>query len=271
MYQSHINNYEVISNANFYTEAISAAHRVIKTPNKYLRYANEHLHDRIVCIVSGNCRFDMFNEKPINASAGSIVYIPYNIAYSSEWADNEKSEVYSINYIMKDLNGYRITICPEIRNFSHCDKHIIEGLFKECYHIFSTEKFGFPLKCKYTFLNILYSIISSENLQKQSKVSKAIKYIDSNYLEDFSVTDLANLCNLGECMFRRYFKAETGISPLKYRNKLRIEKAYELLVSESCSVTEAMELTGFYDASYFNKCFKSQTGKTPSECKNKLS
>lgn len=267
MYQSYINGYDQISSGLFYCEAVSAAHRSIRTPNKYLRYANEHMHDRLVCVVSGECSFDMFNERPIIAKSGDIVYIPYNIAYKSEWKESEKSEVYSINYIMKDHNGYRLTLCPEIKKFDNCDRHITEGIFMDCYHTFSAERYAFALKCNYIFLKLIYTIISSENIQNTSKVSRAIDYINSNYLEEFSITDLAKMCNLGECMFRRCFKTETGTSPLKYRNALRISKAYELLVSETYSVTEVMEITGFYDASYFNKCFKSQIGKTPSECK----
>ncbi|MBQ4630711.1 MAG: helix-turn-helix domain-containing protein [Clostridia bacterium] len=267
MYQSTIMSKELISSGNFYVEAVSAAHRIPKTPNKYLRYANEHTHDRLVCIVSGKCKFDIFNDNPIIAKSGDVVYIPYNIAYSSEWDENEKPEVYSINYIMKDLNGYRITFSSEIMKFNNSDKFITLGIFKECYHAFSSEKYAFALKCNYIFLKLIYTFITAENSQNHSKVSKAIEFIKANYLEEFSINDLAKMCNLGECMFRRCFKAELGTSPIKYRNELRIQKAYELLVSENYSVTEVMEFTGFYDASYFNKCFKSRIGKTPSECK----
>lgn len=267
MYQNHIKTYELIASGLFYCEAVSAAHRSIKPPNKYLRYANEHLHDRLVCIVSGECKFDIFNDKPITAKSGDIIYIPYNIAYKSEWSESEKAEVYSINYIMKDYTGHRITLYPEIRNFDNCDTHITKGIFSECYQTFSTEKYGFALKCNYIFLKLIHTIISSENMQNHSKVSKALEYIKSNYLEEFSVSELAKMCNLGECMFRRCFKQETGTSPLKFRNNLRISKAYELLASEPYSVAEVMEMTGFYDASYFNKCFKAHIGKSPSECK----
>lgn len=262
-------NYELISSGEFSVEAVSVAHRFVTPPNTYLRYSNEHTHDRLVCVVSGKCKFDIFNDKPIVATAGSVVYIPHNIAYRAEWLSESDGEIYSINYIMNDIAGHQITICPEIHMFTACDSHLAEGLFKECSYIFETENFGYALKCKYTFMKLLYTITCAENEQRYSKVGKAIKYIESNYLEDISVTDLAKMCNLGECMFRRCFKTETGISPLKYRNHLRIKKAYEMLVSEACSVSKAMELTGFYDASYFNKTFKAFIGKSPSEIKIK--
>ena len=114
---------------------------------------------------------------------------------------------------------------------------------------------------------IFYTIINTEHGIKTNKISNALDYIEMNFASDITISELARLCNLGECMFRRYFKEYTGTSPVKYRNRLRISKAYDYLVTEGLPVSEVMELTGFYDASYFNKIFKSIIGKTPSECR----
>lgn len=267
MYIKHSADYELILDGNFYIESLSAAHRFVEPPNTYIRYANEHRHDRIVCIVSGKCKFDIFNDNPIIAESGDVVYIPYNIAYRTEWMDSEKGEIYSINYVMNDIDGHQITICPEICSFPSCDVFLTEGIFKDCTKTFEKEERGFMLKCKQVLMKLLYTIAISESTQNNSKIGKALHYININYLDDISISDLASMCNLGECMFRRCFKAETGISPIKYRNRLRIQKAYELLTNESYSITDVMEMTGFYDASYFNKTFKLYIGKSPSECR----
>lgn len=268
MFKDQLIDYDFIASGNFFTEAVSAAHRYIDPPSTYIRYANEHRHDRLLCVISGSCKFDMFNDKPIIAKSGSVIYIPYNIAYRTEWIGDERGELYSINYIMKDTDGHQITLCPEIYMFEGCDMYITKGLFTDCCYTFTQKKFGYRLKCKYTMLKILLSIANTQSKISHSKIGKAIQYIEANYLEDISINELARMCNLGECMFRRCFKTETGTSPLKYRNRLRINKAYEMLSTEGCSVAEAMETTGFYDASYFNKTFKSYIGKSPSECKN---
>ena len=267
MYNRHSVDYNLITSAEFYIESTSAAHRFIAPPNTYIRYANEHRHDRFVCIISGVCKFDIFNKNPIIAKGGDIVYIPYNIAYRAEWTDSENGEIYSINYVMKDFDGHQITICPEICSFSNSDSYVTEGLFKECANTFENEETGYMLKCKNILMKLLYVIALGESKGSNSKIGKALNYISINYLDDTPVAELASMCNLGECMFRRCFKAETGISPLKYRNRLRIQKAYELLTNESYSLTDVMEMTGFYDASYFNKTFKAYMGKSPSECR----
>ncbi len=260
-------NSELICSGEYFIDALSAAHRFITPPNTYIRYATEHKHDRLLYIASGNVRFDMFNKQLINAKKGSVIYVPYNIAYKTEWLGDTQGEIYSLNYVMTDRDNYQITIAQEICDFCNYDSYILENLFKECYTAFEKQEYGYILKCKYIFFKILYTLSACMADAGKSKIGRALKYINNNYLEETPVKELAEMCNLGECMFRRCFKAEMGISPVKYRNKLRIEKAYELLTVEARSVVESMEMTGFYDASYFNKTFKAYMGKSPSECK----
>ncbi len=257
----------IICSGNFQIDSISAAHTYITPPHSYTRYASEHKNDRILYVADGSIKFDMYNNTPIIAKAGSTVYIPYNIAYKAEWLGNSRGEVYSVNYIINDRSDHQITLSPEIRIFKECGDGLLKGLILRCFSAFNSSEYAHILKCKYIFMELLYTIFTLENENQKSKISKAIRYIDINFLDDVNIKELAKMCNLGECMFRRCFKEETGTSPLKYKNRLRIEYAYELLSKEGYSVAEAMEITGFYDASYFNKSFKLYIGKTPSECR----
>lgn len=264
---NEIDNEDIIS-GNFHINSISAAHRYITPPQTYTRYSTEHKNDKLMYVANGSIIIDMYNNNAFVAGPGSTVFIPYNIAYKTEWIGEEKGEIYTVNYIMSDNNGYQITMYPEICMFSKCDSHILKSLFIELYETFNKADYCYIIKCKYIYLKLLHTIITMQSEYNKSKISKAIKYLDLNFLSDISTSELAKMCNMGECMFRRCFKEETGTSPLKYRNRLRIYYAYELITKDAYSVAEAMELTGFYDASYFNKTFKQHTGKSPSKCKN---
>jgi len=145
---------------------------------------------------------------------------------------------------------------------------LYRDLFTDLIYEFSKPAFS-PARTK-AKAYMIFAALADENSKSTSKFSligKAISYLEQDPYQTKGIKELAEMCNLGECMFRRCFKQEMGISPVKYRNRLRIEKAYELLTVEARSVAEAMELTGFYDASYFNKTFKAYMGKSPSECK----
>jgi len=66
--------------------------------------------------------------------------------------------------------------------------------------------------------------------------------------------------------FRRCFKTVTGITPLAYITKLRINQAKILLEQSSfISIANIASNCGFCDSFYFSTCFKRHIGKSPSE------
>lgn len=66
--------------------------------------------------------------------------------------------------------------------------------------------------------------------------------------------------------FSRLFKEETGINFIEYVNKLRIDKAKELLNSDgNMSIKEICMEVGFSDPNYFSRQFKKYAGISPTE------
>lgn len=60
-------------------------------------------------------------------------------------------------------------------------------------------------------------------------------------------------------------KALTGMGVNDYINRLRIEKASELLLASSLTITEISEAVGFEYQRYFSTLFKQQKGMTPTQ------
>ena len=56
---------------------------------------------------------------------------------------------------------------------------------------------------------------------------------------------------------------------MKYAKKIRIDRAKVLLVTTNNSILEIALTLGFHDQSHFHKVFKSFTGLSPSEYRNK--
>ena len=103
----------------------------------------------------------------------------------------------------------------------------------------------------------------SNKYNKFENIENVIKYIDNNYTENHPVQHYANMCNLDRYYFIKLFKEYTGISPVFYRTKIRIEKAKELLTTTQMSIAEIAEMVGYQNPYYFSRIFKIHTGISP--------
>lgn len=85
--------------------------------------------------------------------------------------------------------------------------------------------------------------------------------------EGFTVDALAQMMAMGRTKFYAKVKALTGMSPNKYLQEARMQKAADLLASGEMNVSEVSYKVGILDPSYFNKCFKAKYGVVPSKYK----
>lgn len=99
----------------------------------------------------------------------------------------------------------------------------------------------------------------------ENRLLPAIDYINRFYDKEISAEQLATLCKLSVSHFRRIFKEKYGISPLKYREQVRIHWAKQLLKSDFFTISEIAEKLGYYDIYHFSKDFKKYTGISPKQ------
>ena len=96
-------------------------------------------------------------------------------------------------------------------------------------------------------------------------INKALAYIDSHLTEPFSEGDLAAIANRSASAFSRSFRRHTGMALVQYVNRLRINLACQLLMSEAAlPITEICFAAGYNNISNFNRQFLAQKGMPPS-------
>jgi AraC family transcriptional regulator len=109
---------------------------------------------------------------------------------------------------------------------------------------------------------------NKRNLRTQPKLPdrtlhRVVTYIETHLQETIAVADLARHASMGVDSFARLLKNTTGISPLQFLLKCRVEKALELLRTGKFRVGEVACEVGFYDQSHLDRQCRKFFGCAP--------
>lgn len=96
-------------------------------------------------------------------------------------------------------------------------------------------------------------------------IDRAKALIENSISEDLSVAEIADRMNISVHYLCHVFKAETGITPIDYRNSVKLTLAKRLLIRTDSKISDIALECGFGSASYFSKLFAKCEGITPAE------
>ena len=105
---------------------------------------------------------------------------------------------------------------------------------------------------------------------RQSKLIRDVtKYIKAHISETIKTSDIAEHLGKNRTNLTVEFKKQTQINLSDYIKQMKIEEAKEILVKTDRVLSEIAYLLGFSSQSHFCRVFKTITGETPSEYRNK--
>lgn len=102
-------------------------------------------------------------------------------------------------------------------------------------------------------------------IKNNAKIDFICEYMNKHFCENISTKSLSKKFGYSEEHFCRIFKAETGLTPMAYIRRLRLEKATSMLSSDKRSINIIAQECGFNSVQYFTRSFKSNYKLTPSE------
>ncbi|MFA6183330.1 helix-turn-helix domain-containing protein [Acidithiobacillus sp.] len=98
--------------------------------------------------------------------------------------------------------------------------------------------------------------------------AKLRRFLESNYMQPWSVEDFADSFGLSMSTFKRECQNALGMSPKRWINHRRLDNARQKLRCSSAPLTQiAMEL-GFVDGSHFSRMFRKAFNCSPSDYRN---
>ena len=132
------------------------------------------------------------------------------------------------------------------------------------------------------FLNILHTLslctgartlattsYAKVNIEDDSRrILRVKKYISDNYMYELRLKSLADLANMSESAFCRFFKLHTGRRLSDYIIDIRLGYATHLLIDTTETIAEISFKCGYNNMSNFNRIFKRKKGCSPTEFRN---
>ena len=101
------------------------------------------------------------------------------------------------------------------------------------------------------------------DLNRDRRVQVVKILIEDNFHLRLDLTDMAKAVNLSPWRLAHLFKAEVGISPLRYLTLVRLQKARHFLETGFLTVREIASAVGIPNASHFTRSFKAAYGSSP--------
>lgn len=195
--------------------------------------------------------------------AGEMIYIPYG-HFCTGYVILPKTEYYEINFAVRKRNKI-VPLLNDIRVFETVEADDYEE------PIINMVNYGnlpdgsgyyasFSELCR--VLDMLTGKRKSFDPRTYERIKRSIDFIEENYMNNTPMTDIAGESDLSPTSLERAFGKCFGMTPVMYRNMVRIKNAKRLLVAGS-SIAETAKAVGFCDAYHFSNTFKRFAGMSP--------
>lgn len=106
---------------------------------------------------------------------------------------------------------------------------------------------------------------------EHATISSILNEIMENFELQFSITDFSSRLGMSDPQFSRLFKKATGNNFVVFVNRLRINKACQLLMETDRYITNICYDVGFNNVANFNRHFLEIKGITPKEFRRQAS
>ena len=233
-------------------------------------------HHGFLYIWSGEARFFEKGKRAVAAKEGELLYLPKGQKYKMQYTEPNTTFVL-VNLEMIGEDGEDLFLFDRITVAGRDDRgKRIAGVMTKFEMSSVSQSPAAVLRRKelaYRLLSMVYeegSPLFTEQ-QRYPQIFEGALLLKQSYLENIPITALAAACNVSVSSFRSLFHKQYGMSPVQYRNRLRIIRARELLGEGSCTVAEACFASGFENIGYFCRCYKKITGEAPGQTKKQNS
>lgn len=270
------------------TGNITKSDRVLNTPSDfaknhllylqeagYLKSLKSHISKRekldsylFLIVLSGKGKFTYQNQEYL-LSPKDCLFINCANPYSHQSSDEEPWELMWIHFNGKDaipFFTYYNALIPSI--LFHVESFTdFTSIIDQCIHLSQKKDVASEFLIHKSITDLLTLCISHNQREYQDGTSAKMKevkeYIDNNFAQNISLSQLAEYFFISKYYLAREFKDTYGVTVGSHITSCRITYAKTLLRFTDLKIEEIAGKCGISDTNYFTKVFRKLEGCTP--------
>ncbi|MCP3311298.1 AraC family transcriptional regulator [Clostridioides difficile] len=237
-----------------------------------------HFHEHyVIGFIEKGQRYLSCKNKEYTTSTGDLLLFNPFDSHTCEQIDDKVLDYRCINIkpeIMKKT-VFEITGKNYLPKFNQTVifRSELVPLLQELHYIIMEEELDFKKEELFFFLiEQLIEEHTEPNLQSNLEntnieIQAVCDYLENNYAEHIVLDELSTIAGMNKYSLLRNFTKLKGITPYRYLENIRVNKAKKLLEKGVEPIDAAIQ-TGFVDQSHFTNFFKNFIGLTPKQYQN---
>ncbi|EHD22305.1 MULTISPECIES: HTH-type transcriptional activator RhaS [Brenneria] len=243
----------------------------------------EHCHDfwEIVLVEKGSGTH-VFNDQPYILNSGTVCFIRADDHHLFENVD----ELIMTNVLYRSPLGFRFLTdisrflpshtLPESQvnwQINHADMQRAKQFIQSLAGLSADTSPEGIAASEGLFLQLLI-MLSRCRFQNQGqggreqRLQDLLRWLQHNFCNDINWVSLAEQFQLPLRTLHRQLKQQTGMTPQRYLNRLRLLEARKRLLTSDQTITEIAHACGFGDSNHFSTQFRREFFKSPKMLRN---
>jgi AraC-like DNA-binding protein len=151
--------------------------------------------------------------------------------------------------------------------------HTWQEMYQSLQQGYTAEHISFSNMMLYSFLTYFIFPHRQQLIQKTKAThhhdpfEQSIQFMKEHIGDRYTVEALASRFHMSTSHFTAQFKKRTGMSPMDYFIRMKVQYACQLLSQSHLLIKEVAAKIGYDDPFHFSKIFKKVTGKSPAQYK----
>jgi AraC-like DNA-binding protein len=213
---------------------------------------------RLAFIKRGGCVVETEDGAVFQLREGDIWFLPKLFSYVSHWYGEEVS-FDMVEFDVDFLSLYYQSM--QVLHFPEAEKD-----FEFLLLAWEKEDSFESLAALYLLLHRVLPLLKKSENKWGDRILPALKYLRDQNSESVRVEEVAALCYMSPSRFFEVFREAVGVSPIQYKNRIKLARA-EALLLQGKTTEEVCEILHFSSPTFMRRMMKKHLGMTPRDIK----